>query len=138
MRGTSGDPRPPRKDEQGSAPRGGAMQARGAAPGRGRENKAPPPPFDAQEITNFLTSRYNAAFEEEKKLRTNADKQKSAGPGGRAGAQSPPPISVYQAEGSVWGQNTKAIIPGTDDFLSDLQKALQGFEREKTTPPHSQ
>ena len=112
------------------------MQGRGAAP-RGRENKAPPPPFDVQEITNFLTSRYNAAFEEEKKIRTAADKQKSAGTG-RAQTASPPPISVYQAEGSVWGQNTKAIIPGTDDFLSDLQKALQGFEREKTTPPHSQ
>jgi hypothetical protein len=103
----------PKQEAQSRAP-----QANRAAPAQPK----PVQPFNVREVTDFLSSRYTAAYEDYKRTSNSNEKKKSQA--------ETPAVVLYQPENeNAWGPG-KTAPAGIEDFVSALETALKGHEQE--------
>jgi hypothetical protein len=76
-----------------------------------------------REVTDFLSSRYTAAFEDYRRTNNSNEKKKTQ--------SETSAVVLYQPEEkeSAWGPG-KTAPGGIEDFVSALETALKGFEQE--------
>jgi hypothetical protein len=71
-----------------------------------------------REVTEFLSSRYTAAYEDHKRTSSSNEKKKST-----------PAVVLYQPEENAWGTD-KTASGGVEDFAAAMETALKSLEHE--------
>ena len=98
-------------------------QARGAQANRAAPTQAKvTQPFNMREVTEFLSSRYTAAYEDHKRTSSSNEKKKNL--------TETPAVVLYQPEEKdAWGSG-KTASGGVEDFAAALETAVKKLEQD--------